>query len=363
LAVFTLLFLLPSTPLWAAGKEVVFRNITKPSKKPNTNSWAQLKPDAFMPAGLTNQLLPDWLQAPKEPYRLGPGDMIEIEMIGEAAGRSSVQLGPDGKIYYSLLPGLRVWGLTLNETRLALEEGLKKFLRQAPDITVSLKSANSKNVWLLGNVEKPGVYPLNTPLTVMDLITMSGGPLNFAGAKEGLCDLRRSFIMRDGKLLGVDFDQLLRSGDLTQNIYLKPNDFIYLRSAQTLNIYVMGAVGMPTVVAYTDRMSLLTAIASVGGTVPYAHLSQVTIIRGSLITPNVATVDLGNIMKGKQSDYELSPGDIVYVPFVPWKKIATIAEDMLNQFIYTTAANEGYRSVQQGGTITPSIGISPSITR
>src|SRR5256885_4326430 len=59
----------------------------------------------------TNQLNPEWLKAPTNRFTLGPGDRLEIEILGDTATRGTNAIGPDGKIYYYLLPGLDVWGL------------------------------------------------------------------------------------------------------------------------------------------------------------------------------------------------------------------------------------------------------------
>lgn len=330
-----------------------------PAKKPFglTNAPAvDLDHGKFAVVALTNRIEPEWLKPPKDLYRLGPGDSVEIEVLGEATSRATAVVGPDGKIYYSLLPGNRVWGKSLTETRQLIAEGLKKYLRTAPDVAVTLKSANSQTVWVLGHVQAPGVHPLSAPTTLLDVITMSGGTLSVPGSPDGICDLKRSFVMRDGVLVAVDFEKLLRDGDFSQNIYLRPNDLVYLRSATRQNIYVLGAVAVPNVVSFSDQITLMGAISTCGGPVEYAHLSQVAIIRGSLVHPQLAEVNLKDILKGKGSDIKLEPGDIVYVPYVPWRKLAQFAEDIVRQFVYTTAANEGYRAVYPNATpITPSI--------
>jgi polysaccharide biosynthesis/export protein len=327
--------------------------VTKAARPP----WLEVVTNAFAPVELTNRIAPEWLVPSTNLYRLGPGDVIEIELFDEdQVSRSTAVLGPDGKIYYSILPGTMVWGMTLNETRQTLESGLTKYRISAPDITVNLKSVASKTAWVLGNVQTPGVYLLNTPRTVLEAITLAGGVLAVPGAPDGIVDLKRSFLMRDGKLLPVDIDGLLRNGDLTQNVYLEPDDFLYLRSGITRNIYVLGAVASPMVVSYTDQMTLMAAIATTGGTVPFAHLSQVAIVRGSLTSPQIAVVDFKAITRGKAADINLEPGDIVHVPSVPWKRAAMLVEGILNQFVRSIAVNEGYRSVYPSyGPIAPSI--------
>ena len=79
-------------------------------------------------------------------------------------------------------------------------------------------------------------------MTALEAISIAGGTLTVPGSTEDLTDLRNSFIMREGELLSVDFYKLLRQGDLSQNIYLEPDDFVYLRPTISRDVYVLGAV-------------------------------------------------------------------------------------------------------------------------
>ena len=71
--------------------------------------------------------------------------------------------------------------------------------------------------------------------------------------------------MRQGQFLPVDFYRLLREGDTSQNIYLQPDDFVYVPSALAQEVYVLGAVAIPRAVPYTERMTLVSAMAAAGG--------------------------------------------------------------------------------------------------
>src|ERR1043165_4479794 len=114
---------------------------------------------------LTNTLDPALLRPPATLFSLGPGDQIDIEIIGTPLSRTLTTVGPDGKIYYQLLPGIDVWGLTLAQTQELLEEGLGKYLNQ-PHLSVTLRAVASKHVWLLGRLNKPGIYPMTGPMTL-----------------------------------------------------------------------------------------------------------------------------------------------------------------------------------------------------
>jgi polysaccharide export outer membrane protein len=85
----------------------------------------------------------------------------------------------------------------------------------------------------------------------------------------------------------------------------------------------------------------VAAIAGAAGPVADAFLSHVAIVRGSLTKPEIAVVDYRAITSGKSSDVLLEPGDIVYVPFVPYRTLERYANLILNTFVSTVAINEG----------------------
>lgn len=299
--------------------------------------------ETFEPVALTNRINKAWLQPPTDPYRLGPGDVIDIEVIGDAAARAALTVGPDGKIYYSLLPGTSVWGLTLGETRALLQKQLTQFTRATPEVVVNLRVVGSKRFWLLGQGAAAGAYTLATPTTLLEAISTAGG-LPTAGVDD-VVDLQKSFVLRDGRLLPVDFERLLKRGDLSENIYLQPDDFIYLSPMNLPSVYVLGAVASPTSLPHSRDMTIVSAILNAGGMVKYAQQNQIVVIRGALTRPQMAEVDYKSIVVGKGRNVRLQPGDIIYVPFSPFRKVAQLAEDILDQFVRTTAVNEGTRAV------------------
>jgi protein involved in polysaccharide export with SLBB domain len=257
-------------------------------------------------------------------------------------------VGPDGKAYYSILPGLLVWGLTLAETKELLETSLEEYILVRPEISVTLRSVASQRIWILGNVQQPGVYVLDMPRTILEAVSGAGGVVTVPGNSQELGDLANSFIMRDGQLLQVDLERLFHLGDLSQNVYLQPGDYIYIRPAVAREIFVLGAVLYPNVVPHGAKASVVSAIASVGGPVRYAYLQRVAVIRGSIANPSIALVNYRDMIRGKAPDVRLQPGDIVYVPFVPWQKLLQFGEVILNEFVRTVALNEGIRA--GGGT-------------
>ncbi len=309
-----------------------------------------LEASLFASINSTNNIQSDWLRPPKDFFTLGPGDTFEIEILGEGGSGSTVVVGPDGKVYYSLLPGTFVWGLTLAEARDLLENELAKFLRVKPVVSLTLRGVASKRIWILGAIAAPGVYSLATPMTILEALSAAGGTAAAPGSKSGIPDLQNSFLLRHGRPLRVDFHRLLSAGDLSQNIYLQPDDFIYLRSATVRNVYVLGAVAQPTIVPYSDQLTVLSAIANAGGPIDYARVAHVAIVRGSISYPKIAFVDYKAITQGRLPDVRLEQGDIVYVSFVFYRKLAVFGEQILYQFVNTIAANEGRRAAISGAT-------------
>ena len=309
---------------------------------------------------LTNDLDRRWLESPTRMFTLGPGDRLELELIGDPASRTTTVVGPDGKLYFNLLPGVDVWGATLVEAKARLENTFTNFIREQPRVTLTLRGVESQRIWVLGCVQAPGVYPMSTPITLLEAISMAGGTLSMTsfrdqaatGIGEELADLKRSFVIRQGNLLPVNFDRLLLEGDLSQNIYLEPDDFVYLRPRMARDVYVLGAVTQPRPVPYAEGMTVAAAVAGAYGTLKDAYLPHVAVVRGSLSQPELTIVNYRKVIRGEEPDFLLQPRDIVYVPLSPYRYLRRYAEVILNTFVSSTAINAGSYAVttQQGFT-------------
>jgi polysaccharide biosynthesis/export protein len=252
---------------------------------------------------------------------------------------------------------------------------MSRYIRGTPQINISLRDVQSKHVWLLGRFQQPGVYNLAGPTTLLEAIASAGGSQSFAGQMQvsqggplgqDLADLEHSFIVRDNKMLPVNFERLLEKGDLAQNIYLQPDDFVYFAPSYAKEVYVLGAVVQPQPVQYVHNMSLMQAIAGALGTVRDAWLGHVTIVRGSLSNPQVAFVNYYDIVKGKTPDVRLAPGDIVYVPLTRYRYLRKYLDVALNTFVSTVAINEGSKistpaGGKSGNTITIPVGSGVTI--
>lgn len=318
-----------------------------------------------------NQIPTEWLKPSGQAYRIGPGDELLVELIGVSNSTASTFVTPDGKLYYENLCGVRVRGLTLSELKDLLDKELAKWYN-TPQVSVSLTQAKSQRFMITGRVTTPGVYSLDHPTTLIDAISQAGGVASgtllnalqnssTTAAQDEMADLSRAFMVRDGKFVPVDFDALLRQGDMRQNVYLQDGDYVSLPAIRSREVYVMGAVLVPRAVQFHDSISLIAAIAAAGGPAKVAHIQHIVVIRGSLTQPKVAVVAYKDIVTGKARDMVLQAHDIVWVPRTPWERLDNLVHDALSSFVRTVAVNEGARFGAPGtGTIGTSINVGGS---
>jgi len=289
------------------------------------------------------------LVAPSEPYILGPGDVLEIEIAEVRGTLARTFVMPDGMVYYNLAGGVRAEGLTPADFSKKLTEALKRDYAN-PLVNVSLVEVRSRRYWILGRVFKPGIFPLRQPTTLLEAIAESGGLFTsrFSGTTQELADLSNSVVIRNGDILPVNFDKLIRSGDTSQNIYLRNNDLIYLPSSAASTVLLLGAVAVPQAVGYRDSLTLVDCVAQGKGPAKDAYLNQVVIVRGTLAKPSAAIVNLNAILTGRATNVLLQPGDIVWIPRRPLGLLETTVKLVFMDAARSVAASAGARAVGSG---------------
>ena len=279
-------------------------------------------------------------------FRVGPGDLLEIEIVEVPFTKAVTSVMPDGMLFYDAADGIYAVGKTVRELEEMLVEALKKANRYTfPIVNINLKQVESRTFTILGQIKKPGVYGMTRPTTILEAISIGGGTYtSFLGGKTtDLADLNRAILVREKKIVPVDFEALIQQGDMEQNVYLKPGDYIYLPAAGTQKIYVLGAVKFPTAVGYNSRLSFASALASAKGPAANAYLAGALVIRGSASNPRVAKVNLRKVMQGRALNFQMEPGDIIWVPKAPWQKLKEYALVAADTAITTVAVRETAR--------------------
>ncbi len=260
---------------------------------------------------------------------LGPGDVLNLALYGEPQlDANEVPIGPDGRISYLEASGVPAAGLTVDEFREKLNEELGKYRRAAQAIVVPV-AYKSKKYFVLGKVTQRGAFPLDRPMTLLEAVGRAGGMETGLSSDRSLielADLSTAFISRGGKQLPVNFEKLFQEGDLTQNITLEPNDYIYFPAAAQKEVFVLGAVQFPGAYQYTQNTGALGAVAARGGFNSRAWKNKVLVIRGGLSKPQMFEIDANEVLGARKSDTRLQPRDIVYVSERPWIR----AEELLD---------------------------------
>lgn len=260
-------------------------------------------------------------------YELGPGDVINFSLYGRPElDRPGFRIAPDGTISYLQAQNIKVAGLTIDEARLAIEQGLSSNFR-SPRVIITPEEVGSKRFTILGKVINKGVVTLDRPITLVEAIANAGGIETglFERNTVELADLDRSFISRKGQQLPVDFRRLLHEGDMKLNIEIEPNDFIFIASTITNDYYVLGAVVNPGVQGLTPDATVVAAISRRGGLNDRAWPDRVLVVRGSFTKPETFVVNLKDVLAAKEKDFKLEPKDIIFVAERPW----VVGEDIL----------------------------------
>jgi polysaccharide export outer membrane protein len=284
------------------------------------------------------------LQSPGGPYRVGPGDELEIEVAELANTRAKTKVMPDGMLYYDVAKGINVKGKTISEISTLLSKSLKNDYVD-PVVTVNVAKAESQRFWMLGQVQKPGTYPITKPTTLISALSDGGGLLSSPEGTEvnnpDAADLERSILIRNGSLIPVNFESLVREGDMSQNVYVRGGDYIFVPSLTKRSYYVLGAVNRPGPVYFERDASVLSAVAASGGPLADAIVTKALILRGGTLNPQVAVVNIKAIMKGQEPDLRLEGGDLVWVPKSPWTKLENYVEAVLVTAAQAVAVQEG----------------------
>jgi len=155
-------------------------------------------------------------------YVIGPDDRLTISFWRDKELSADVVVRPDGRVSLPLLNDIEAAGLTPEQLRRRVLEIASRYVED-PSPTVVVREIHSRHVYITGNVEKPGAYPLNTPMTVVQLIATAGGLKEFVGGKN-IVVLRHEA----GRAVRFVFDYqaVLKGRKLQQNIEMRPGDTV-----------------------------------------------------------------------------------------------------------------------------------------
>jgi len=160
--------------------------------------------------------------SPEAEYKIGPQDVLRVDVWKEPDISRTIPVRPDGKISLPLLDDVQAAGLTAMELAAAIREGLTKYINN-PQVTVTVTEINSRRVYLTGEVTRPGAFPLLPNMTVLQALSSGGGFTQFAKIKN-IYVLRQE----NGKQVKHPFNYkgVVEGKTPEDNILLQPGDVI-----------------------------------------------------------------------------------------------------------------------------------------
>ena len=168
-------------------------------------------------------------------YTITEGDVLYISVWQEEGLSQEVTVRPDGMISFPLVGDISAAGLTIPQLRTELTAILKDYIKY-PEVAVSIRKFGVGEILVLGQVNSPGVYPIEGgKTTVLDMIVKAGNFTKNADPSRVIIT-HRGITNAKGIATGtrVDLNRLLRNADMSQNIVLNPQDMLYVPEKKRL---------------------------------------------------------------------------------------------------------------------------------
>lgn len=303
---------------------------------------------AQTPAPLGERSLPATSVQLDASYRLGPGDRVRIDIFNVPEYSGEFLILSDGSLNLPLGGSVPVQGLTLQQAQEQIAARMARFLRR-PIITVSLTQIRPIRIAIAGEISRPGTYTFslsNTTETTLPTVTRV---IEEAGGIGQSADLRQVQIRRPqldnsgpDQILSVDLWQLLRTGDIRQDIALRDGDSIFIptatqvnleetaqlsnasfanRTSRAINVAVVGEVqrqGPYTIESNptTNVTTLTRAIQVAGGITPTADIRNIQVRRPTKTgTDQIINIDFWRLLQEGdiRQDLPLQDGDTIVV--------------------------------------------------
>lgn len=249
-------------------------------------------------------------------YILGPGDTIDVMVVGEHELSQTLTIKPDGSIDLALVGEVAAAGRTTTQLAAELKARYSKYLI-APSITVSVHTFRVDYISILGQVNRPGEYPIRPGEGILELLASAGGPTSSA-------DLTKATIIRGKAPTGipdpieVNLLEAFAKNESTEARLLAGD--VLVVPASDRRIVVLGQVNRPGAYDLLPGQRVSDLLAAAGGASPRAELQRAFIVRGTEQIPvNLREILVGNL----EANIPVQAGDMMVVP-EPQDQIAVL---------------------------------------
>ena len=257
-----------------------------------------------------------WAVSPTvgQEYTIGPHDVLGITVWGQADLSRDYGVDPDGFIPFPLIGRVKAAGSTPKELATQLTDLLGKDYLVNPQVIVAVKEYLSQKVQVLGAAEKPGVYYLTGPTTLLEILSRAGGFASTAG-KQVL--LVRNNGASDGSSAALRLSlEKIQAGDPSENARVQSQDIVIVSKAQAYSYFIFGEVKKPGAYTLDKDTNILEGITVAGGFTDKAAPSRTRVIRSTPQGQKVIEVDMNDILRrGREAKaVMLQESDVVVVP-------------------------------------------------
>jgi len=241
--------------------------------------------------------------------RLGVGDLVELNVYDIPELNTKTRVSSNGDLYLPLIDYVHVDGLTVEDAEAAIERRLEQgsFVRN-PHVQLFVTDYASDGASVLGEIARPGVYPILREQRLFDVISVAGGLTDRAG--KSITVTHRAQPDKPATVaLSRNLDDHPES-----NVPIFAGDTVMVHRADV--VYIVGEVARPSgfLMDNNGHLSVLQAVALAGGTTPIAKLSGARIIRKGPSGLTEVPVPLKKLLQAKANDFPLEAEDILFVP-------------------------------------------------
>lgn len=249
-------------------------------------------------------------------YTIGVRDVLEINVFNQEDLSGEYTVGPDGAFPFPLIGRVEAAGSTVEQLEERLRQRLLDGYFRNPRLTVAVAEFRSQQVFVMGEVTRPGAYPLTAETNLVEILALAG-PLTFQASGTAVV-LRADGPRADGPRADGDgsggppegaTDAIrvnlrdLEAGDLSRNLILRDGDTVFIPRAEV--VYVFGEVREPGSYPIEPGMTVLQALSLAGGATEFAALKRITVMR---------IVDGEQIEVAVQLDDPVQRDDTIRVP-------------------------------------------------
>ena len=236
-------------------------------------------------------------------YIVGEGDVLKITVYDHDDLATTARVSGDGMISLPLIGQVNVKGLTLSEITQKISALLADGYIVNPQVSIFIQEFRSKKAFIMGEVNRPGLYVLPGHTSFLALLSQAGGLTKDAGDKAII--KRKAGPYENAEItITLDLKRLVENGDTSLDVPIMDSDSIYITKAGVF--YVTGEVKKPDAYKYEEGTTVIKAITMSGGFTDKASTGRVRIIR--------KVNGKEEVLEKVKMDETVRPDDVIVVP-------------------------------------------------